>query len=130
MIQNRLSKLSTKDDAYAFKPIRILGFSVLGLILESVYGEDYTTLRKTVFVKDELGLKNTRFPTEAETSIIIGTGKRAMRIFLPADLHQAFQICLRMRSYSFRTKDCLPPATKHCRYQRFSTDSYEKLGIV
>ena len=58
MIQNRLSKLSTKDDTYAFNYSNF-GFSVLGLILESVYGEDYTTLVNR-FVKDELGLKNTQ----------------------------------------------------------------------
>ena len=58
MIQNRLSKLSTSNDTYTFNYSNF-GFSVLGLILESVYGEDYTTLVNR-FVKDELGLNNTK----------------------------------------------------------------------
>ncbi|NLV22448.1 MAG: serine hydrolase [Syntrophomonadaceae bacterium] len=61
-IINKLSKLSIDDSTYPFRYSNF-GFAVLGLILESVYGEEYTTL-VNCFVKDELRLENTQISDE------------------------------------------------------------------
>lgn len=58
MVQNRLSKLSVSNEDHAFKYSNF-GYATLGLILESVYGEEYSTLMNR-FVQDELGLQNTQ----------------------------------------------------------------------
>ncbi len=58
MVLARLSGLSVGKGPYAFRYSNF-GFSTLGLVLESVYGESYTALVNR-FVQDELGLRDTR----------------------------------------------------------------------
>ena len=58
MMLNRLSKLSLSDEEHAFEYSNF-GYATLGLILESVYHEEYSTLINR-FVQDELGLYNTQ----------------------------------------------------------------------
>lgn len=58
MMLNQLSKLSVSDEDHAFNYSNF-GYATLGLILESVYREEYTTLMNR-FVQDELGLHNTK----------------------------------------------------------------------
>ncbi|HRX58953.1 MAG TPA: serine hydrolase domain-containing protein [Eubacteriales bacterium] len=57
LILNRLSRLSTIESTYAFRYSNF-GFATLGLVLESVYGESYTTLVNR-FAGEELGLHST-----------------------------------------------------------------------
>lgn len=58
MILKRLSKLSINDEDHAFNYSNF-GYATLGLILESVYGEEYSMLMNH-FVQDELGLLHTQ----------------------------------------------------------------------
>lgn len=60
-VLDKASKLSMADKEYDFNYSNY-GYAVLGLILESVYGVDYTVLIND-FAKNELGLKNTRIST-------------------------------------------------------------------
>lgn len=58
MVLNRLSKLSVGDEEHTFNYSNF-GYATLGLILESVYGEEYATLMNH-FAQDELGLQHTQ----------------------------------------------------------------------
>lgn len=58
MVLDKLGKVNVDDPEYPFKYSNF-GYAVLGLVLESVYGEDYTTLVNH-FVQDDLGLKDTK----------------------------------------------------------------------
>lgn len=58
IIMNRLSKLSLKDKEYEFEYSNF-GYAIMGIILETVYHQDYTELVNN-FVHNELGLMNTK----------------------------------------------------------------------
>jgi len=58
MTMARLRRLNTVEKNHKFKYSNF-GFAVLGLVLEAVYGTDYTTLCND-FLQNELGLKNTK----------------------------------------------------------------------
>jgi beta-lactamase class C len=58
MVLRRAGKVSLPEKEYPFLYSN-LAFALLGLILEKVYGESYTALMNR-FVKEELGLTNTR----------------------------------------------------------------------
>ena len=58
MVESRAGRLSLPEDEYGFEYSNF-GYAVLGLILESVYGEDYTALMNR-FLQEELDLSNTR----------------------------------------------------------------------
>lgn len=57
MMLERLSKVSVTGETQKYNYSNF-GYATLGLILEEVYGKDYTTL-VNVFASDELGLENT-----------------------------------------------------------------------
>lgn len=57
MLFERLSKVSVTSETKKFDYSNF-GYATLGLILEAVYGKDYTTLVNE-FASDELGLENT-----------------------------------------------------------------------
>ena len=57
-VLEKAGKLSMDKESYGFDYSNF-GFAVLGLVLESVYGEDYTALLND-FAQNELGMKNTR----------------------------------------------------------------------
>jgi len=57
MLLEKLSKVSVANKIQKFNYSNF-GYATLGLILEGVYGKDYTTL-VNVFTSDELGLENT-----------------------------------------------------------------------
>jgi len=57
-ILDRIGKVNLKDKDYDFKYSNF-GFAVIGLVLEEIYGEDYTTLVNN-YVGNELGLTNTK----------------------------------------------------------------------
>lgn len=57
MLLNRLNKLNTGNGEYGFKYSNF-GYATLGLVLESVYGKDYTTLLND-FISGDLGLGHT-----------------------------------------------------------------------
>lgn len=58
MVLDRAGSLSLPEGEYDFNYSNF-GYAVLGLVLESVYGEDYTALMNR-FLQDDLGLSNTR----------------------------------------------------------------------
>ena len=60
-VQKRAGRIRQKYSTYGFKYSNF-GYAVLGLILESVYGKDYTELVNG-FVKDELSLTDTHIST-------------------------------------------------------------------
>jgi CubicO group peptidase (beta-lactamase class C family) len=62
MLRDRLSKVSVTREAQKFNYSNF-GYATLGLILEAVYGEDYTAL-VNAFAHDELGLTNTHISDE------------------------------------------------------------------
>lgn len=57
MLLERLAKVTVTDETPKFNYSNF-GYATLGLILEAVYGKDYTTLVNE-FAADELGLENT-----------------------------------------------------------------------
>lgn len=60
-ILNRLTKINLKNENHRFCYSNF-GMAVIGLILENVYGQDYTSLMNN-FVQEELNLKHTSVST-------------------------------------------------------------------
>lgn len=58
MLEKRISNIDLGSEGYKFKYSNF-GFAVLGLILEKVYGEDYTALANS-YLHDELQLADTK----------------------------------------------------------------------
>ena len=57
MVKERIGKINLDKESYGFSYSNF-GFAVLGLVLESVYGESWKTLAED-FLLNELGLENT-----------------------------------------------------------------------
>ena len=57
MVKERIGKINLDKESYGFSYSNF-GFAVLGLVLESVYGESWKTLAEDFFL-NELGLENT-----------------------------------------------------------------------
>jgi len=58
MLLDRLGKVNLGDSDYSFKYSNF-GMSVVGVVLEQIYEEDYTTLMND-YISEDLGLLNTR----------------------------------------------------------------------
>lgn len=63
MVISRVGKLNLPDKNYKFNYSNF-GYAVLGLVLESVYNQDYTSLVNE-FVKNELNLANTKISNKS-----------------------------------------------------------------
>lgn len=57
MVLKKAASLELEDKAYPFRYSNF-GYAVLGILLEEVYGQDYTTLMNQ-YLQDDLGLKHT-----------------------------------------------------------------------
>lgn len=64
MVLARLSKVSVSGEPQGFRYSNF-GYATLGLVLEAVYGEDYTSLVNG-FASKELGLENTRISVKED----------------------------------------------------------------
>ena len=58
MIRSRIGKINLEDKSYQFTYSNF-GMAVLGLVLEEVYGSDYTSLMND-YIRNDLGLLNTK----------------------------------------------------------------------
>jgi len=65
MLIKRIGKVDLKDKNHAFEYSNF-GMAIVGLVLEKVYNEDYSTLMNR-YLSEELGLAHTRLPNDSNT---------------------------------------------------------------
>ncbi|MDF2925826.1 MAG: beta-lactamase [Paenibacillaceae bacterium] len=128
MLMEKIADVNLKDREYPFQYSNF-GYAVLGLVLENVYQEDYTTL-VNAYIKDELHLPNTKV-SEGSGDLNHYWDWKEQDAYIPAGA--LVSNISDMMVYVKKQLEKNPPYLEKCQETRkiidASTEGYMKMGI-